>query len=120
MRKTLDTLSVLTLSLALAGAVTAAVLRPTEPDPRALDDAHAQAMAQWRAHQYAAAYGRLMKLADAGHAASAQAALLMLRNGKALVGVEWSATAAQQRHWSGLVAGSAPGMRGVVDNEAGD
>lgn len=120
MPKAIDTLSTLTVCLALTGALATTALRQTEADRSSLDQAYAQAMAQFRAHQYAAAYGRLMKLADAGHAPSAEAALLMLRNGKALFGTEWSATAAQQQHWFIVAFKGAPVLRDVLDNESGE
>lgn len=54
------------------------------------------------ARRYAEAYGRFAELADEGHAPSAWMALLMVSNGPALFGGEWSATAGQLRRWSAL------------------
>lgn len=54
-------------------------------------------------HRYSAAYGRFMRLADAGHEPSAQMALAMYRNGQALFGAEWAATEQQLTRWSTLV-----------------
>ncbi len=64
---------------------------------------YAVAMDLFRHQRYAAAYGRFVKLADAGHAPSAQLALLMYRNGRALFGSEWDASPEQIEHWRALV-----------------
>ena len=61
------------------------------------------AVAAFRDHRFSAAYGRFMRLADAGHENSAQMALMMYRNGPALFGAEWEATDPQLAHWSDLV-----------------
>jgi hypothetical protein len=120
MPKLVDILCGGTVALALMGAVIAAVPRPAATERPGADQAHAQAMAYARAQQPAAAYGRLVKLADAGHAPSAEAALLMLRNGKAMFGAEWSASAEQQRRWFALAFKGACDLPVVVDNGAGD
>lgn len=62
-----------------------------------------EAVAAFREHRYSAAYGRFMRLADAGHEASAQMALTMFRNGPALFNAEWDATEMQLARWSALV-----------------
>ena len=54
---------------------------------------YATAIDLFRHQRYAAAYGRFVKLADAGHPPSAQLALLMYRNGRALFGSDWAPTA---------------------------
>jgi len=64
---------------------------------------YAVAMDLVRHQRYAAAFGRCVKLADAGHAPSAQVALLMYRNGRALFGSEWDASPEQIEHWRALV-----------------
>lgn len=56
-----------------------------------------------RTGRHAAAYGRLMKLADAGHVRSAQLTTVMLAHGKTLYGSEWSASPDQQLRWNGLI-----------------
>ena len=65
----------------------------------------------FREHRYAAAYGRFARLADAGHAPSAQLALVMFRNGPTLFGSEWDATPEQVEHWSALL--TAPGRNSL-------
>ena len=64
---------------------------------------YAIAIDLFRHQRYPAAYGRFVKLADAGHAPSAQVALLMYRNGRALFGSEWDASPEQIEHWRALV-----------------
>lgn len=61
------------------------------------------ALDSFRAHRYAAAYGRFARLADGGHAPSAQIALMMFRNGPALFGHNWDATPEQLQRWKTLV-----------------
>lgn len=94
------------LLVALGSAAAAAALStgPAETTRQAtLGRAHTEALARFRAQRHAEAYGRLMRLADAGHAPSAHIALVMLRQGPALFGTEWSASADQQRRWSLLL-----------------
>ena len=68
---------------------------------------YADAVRYFRERRYPAAYGRFVRLADAGHAPSAQMALLMYTNGLALFGSDWDATPDQQTHWNALVVNSA-------------
>ena len=81
---------------------------------------YAEAVDLFRAHRYAAAYGRFAQLADAGHVASALLALLMYRNGAALFGSEWSATIAQQIYWDITASEDARSPRTLTDNDRGD
>jgi hypothetical protein len=78
-----------------------------ESRPNALSSAqeaaYAYAVESFRLHRYAAAYGRFVQLADAGHGPSAQLALVMYRNGPALFGSTWDATPEELEHWSALV-----------------
>ena len=60
-------------------------------------------MEAFRCGRYASAYSRYAALADAGDVASAQIALVMLRNGPELFGSPWEATPGQQARWSALV-----------------
>jgi hypothetical protein len=53
--------------------------------------------------RFAAAYGRLAYLADAGHLPSAQLALLMAQQGGHLFGSEWDASEPQLARWHALV-----------------
>lgn len=71
--------------------------------PAAQVEMYRDAVAAFSEHRYSAAYGRFMRLADAGHEASAQMALAMYRNGDVLFGAQWAATGQQLAHWSELV-----------------
>jgi hypothetical protein len=105
MRPARTALLITTLVTALAGAGATAAMKVDrrEAERAALDARYAQALELFRAQRYAAAYGRLMALADAGHLPAAHAALLMLRNGKAMFGSDWSASERQQMHWNAVV-----------------
>ncbi len=61
-----------------------------------------QAARDFREHRFAAAYGRFVRLADAGHVPSACIALLMVRDGRALFRSDWFATPDQLRRWSAM------------------
>lgn len=79
-----------------------------------------QAQRDFRSGRRAAAYGRFALLADAGHAPSAQVALLMQRQGTELFGSAWDATPAQQRRWNALTINAARNRIDIEDNERGD
>jgi len=79
--------------------------------------AYNDAIKSFRDGRYAAAFGRFTALADAGHKASAESALFMLRHGQELFGVAWSASADEQLLWQALVVRDASR---VMDNPAGD
>ena len=63
----------------------------------------AEAQRAFRQQRYAAAYGRYMRLADSGHVAAAELALLMYRQGPVLFGNDWSASDPQLACWRTLV-----------------
>ena len=65
-------------------------------------DAFAQATELYSQGKHSAAYGRLMRLADAGHAEAAQLVLNMHRFGPRLYGTLWDATPEQLAHWKAL------------------
>lgn len=82
----------------------AALLGAAVPAPAAeAEGLHADATLAFRAGRFAAAYGRFVRAADAGHVASARLALLMFEDGRALFGSEWYASPDQQRRWNALV-----------------
>ena len=93
----------------IVAAVTARASGPSMSDSPSSGLSSAQqamfalAVESFREHHYAAAYGRFVRLADAGDARSAQLALMMYRNGPALFGSEWDATPEQLEHWSAIV-----------------
>lgn len=110
------------VAIAIASAAVAAAVQPDRKSAEraAQRAAYGQALDDFRGGRRAAAYGRLMPLADAGHVPSAQLALLMLRQGKALFGSEWSATETQQTRWNAHVINGARALPALVTNEAGD
>ncbi|HTT11479.1 MAG TPA: hypothetical protein VMG60_11360 [Burkholderiaceae bacterium] len=95
--------ALLTVALTVNAAGERAPDRQAAGLSAAQQTAYALAVASFREHHYAAAYGRFVRLADAGHAPSAQLALVMYRNGPALFGSEWDATPEQLEHWNALV-----------------
>jgi hypothetical protein len=88
--------------------------------PAAQEASYASAVQSFREQRYSAAYGRFARLADAGHAQSAQLALMMFRNGRALFGSDWDATPEQLERWSALVVNSERKVVGSADLEFGD
>jgi hypothetical protein len=70
--------------------------------------------------RFSTAYGRFMRLADQGDASAANAALFMLRNGKALFGSDWSASEEQQAYWNALAVNAARHQFAPVVNRADD
>lgn len=82
--------------------------RGAKPEPRlsALDRAHAEALDSFRRARFSEAYGRFIKLAELGHAASARYAIWMCENGTALFGVMWDCAPQELEDW-GAVARTA-------------
>lgn len=100
--------------LALTAAATAAAA-PGELQASAHQAEFEQARQAFRAHRYAAAYGRLSRLADAGHVPSAELARTMHLHGAGFFGQAWAASEPQQRRWSDLVE-RATRERSTVDD----
>jgi len=101
-------------ALLLAAVMTAAAVPAGAASPAARPALTAQQQAQFeaamlsfRTQRYSAAYGRFMRLADAGHESSAQLALVMLLHGRMLFDADWSATPEQVRRWQALARASA-------------
>ena len=76
---------------------------------------YADAVQLFRERRFPAAYGRFVRLADAGHVPSAQLALLMYTNGLELFGSDWDATPDQQMHWTDLTANRPRSRYGFAD-----
>ena len=76
-----------------------------------------QAQEAFRAGRHAAAYGRFAALADAGHAPSAEVALVMWRHGRMLFGTDWAASPGQVQRWASLAG--APARRNAQAAQAG-
>jgi len=74
------------------------------PAAASVDQRFSAAMELYHQARYAAAYGRLIQLADDGHAKAARVALLMLRHGPALYRSQWTATPQQMRDWLDLAS----------------
>jgi hypothetical protein len=116
-------LSSATAALAIAAAAVATLARPLATDPTTRPDwntQHGQALDLFRRGHHAAAYGRLVRLADAGHAGAAHLALLLTTQGKAMVGLELSATAAQQLRWNALVVNQGLQFVPAADTSSGE
>ena len=82
--------------------------------------AYARAMQSLQDKRYADAFGRLAELADQGHAASAQLALVLYDHGPALLGQAWSAKPGQQRRWFALAQPLKRARNFLPDTEARD
>ena len=65
-----------------------------------LEQAHRQALDSFRRARFSEAYGRFIKLAEAGHPASARYAIWMCENGLALFGVMWDCAPQELEDWS--------------------
>ena len=68
------------------------------------DERFITAMKLYHDDRYAAAFGRMVDLADAGHTEAARMALMMLRLGPALYRNQWSASQDQIQHWLALAS----------------
>jgi hypothetical protein len=95
---------------AQATGAAAAALRPhlAASDEVPPKPAFAQALASLRQGRTSEAYGRLLRLADGGHADAARVALVMLRHGSALYGTAWTAAPSQVAAWERTVRGDKP------------
>ena len=62
--------------------------------------AHMQALDSFRRARFSEAYGRFIRLAEAGHPASARYALWMCQNGPALFGVLWDCSPDDVEDWT--------------------
>jgi len=81
------------ISLLFCGALAASA------EPAVPQGEFNQALAQYRAGRFAAAYGAFSRMADAGDAESARIALVLLRHGEKLNGGIWSASQPQITRW---------------------
>jgi len=70
--------------------------------PGATERLHAEAVASFREARFPAAYARFIRLADAGHAPSAELALWMYLHGPSLFGRDWDTTLDQLTAWAQL------------------
>lgn len=72
------------------------------------------ALEAFRDRRWALAYGRYAELADAGDAAAAALALVMVDQGPVLFGSEWSAAPGQLQRWGELAARRAEQRRAQI------
>ena len=87
------------LCIAGVAAIAGTLVPATAATP---DDRVVAAMELYHEGRYAAAYGRLAKIADDGVPEAARIALLMVRYGPELYGSHWSATSQQIERWQHL------------------
>lgn len=89
------------LWLLVAAPVLAGAQRPPTVHTRlsGLEQAHLQALDSFRRARFSEAYGRFIKLAEAGHPASARYAIWMCENGLALFGVMWDCAPQELEDW---------------------
>lgn len=85
-----------------------------QPAPGAAERLHNNAVISFRQARFSEAYGRLIALADAGHAPSAALALWMFANGPTLFGKDWDSSPEQLAAWAQLAGQPAPTMVGLV------
>lgn len=76
--------------------------------PGSTERMHAEAVASFREARFPAAYARFIRLADAGHAPSAEVALWMYLHGPSLFGRDWDTTQDQLTAWAQLAHQPAP------------
>jgi hypothetical protein len=73
-----------------------------------LERLHADAVASFQHGHFSEAYGRFMKLADAGDAPSAELALFMFEHGPELFGEDWDVSREQVAAWARLTGHPVP------------
>ena len=109
----------LPLRLALKLALSSAAALSVVAVPAAAQTASASSQAalyeaaldDYEANRWPQAYAALARLADGGHGDAARIALLMLRHGRPLYGMDFTASARQRQHWANTAAALAPAAR---------
>lgn len=97
----------------LAATATVATAWPAhaaKPTTRA-EQLYAAAVESFRGARYPEAFGRFVRLADAGHAKSAGIALWMWQQGPELFGKDWDCSPDQLEDWSRLAGVPTPPMQ---------
>ena len=69
------------------------------------------ALDEYEANRWPQAYAALARLADGSHADAARIALLILRHGRPLYGMDFTASAQQRQHWAQAAGALAPAAR---------
>lgn len=75
-----------------------------------LERLHDNALASFRRARFSEAYGRLIALADRGHARSAEMALWMYLHGPSVFATDWDSSPEQLTAWAQLAGQPAPTM----------
>ena len=83
-----------------------------QPAPGVAERLHANAVTSFRQARFSEAYGRLIALADAGHAPSAELALWMYLHGPTVFDKDWDSTPDQLAAWARLAGQPVPTMVG--------
>ena len=78
--------------------------------PSAAERLHADALASFRQARFPEAYGRFIKLANAGHAPAAELALWMYLHGLSVFDQDWDSSQEQLTAWATLAGQAAPTM----------
>ncbi len=100
------------MSPALSTDLSPALASVAAPAPSTSDTErlHANAVASFRQARFSEAFGRLIPLANAGHAPSAELALWMYTNGPSLFGKDWDSNQDQLAGWAKAARQQAPVM----------
>jgi hypothetical protein len=99
----------LALGLHAPGAVAQSV-QSARSEPGVAERLHADALASFRQARFPEAYGRFIKLANAGHAPAAELALWMYLHGLSVFDEDWDSTQEQLTAWAELAGQAAPTM----------
>lgn len=98
------------ICLALTLCINAAV---AAPDPE-----YTQAVQEYRAGRWSAAFGRLIPLANNGNVEAARIALFMQLHGRLLYGSDWEASEEDVELWSKMTGTRPPGQAERVSSGA--
>jgi hypothetical protein len=86
--------------LVLAFQANSAQAQQTSTSTSMSERSYAGAVTSFQQGRFPEAYGRLIPLADSGHAAAAELALWMYEHGNTVFGRDWDSTPEQLRAWS--------------------
>lgn len=78
--------------------------------PSVVERLHADALASFRQARFPEAYGRFIKLANAGHAPAAELALWMYLHGLSIFDQDWDSSQEQLTAWAELAGQAVPTM----------
>ena len=105
----------LALAAHAPGAHAQAQAQAFEPTTRGtMERLHAEGVASFRDARFPAAFARFIRLADAGHAPSAEMALWMYLHGPSLFGKDWDSTQEQLTAWAKLARQPVPTLEARV------